>query len=87
LVAGIGPVSAEADPFIAAVAADYAHVLGRPNDADLLRRLLTRLETANDVRRERYLQLLAVINGSRAPEGPAQALDWCIQALRARTPG
>jgi hypothetical protein len=81
-----GPASPPADPFVAVVSAHYAHVLGRPNNVDLLRWLLTRLETANDARRERYLQLLAVINGWRAPEGLAPVLDWCIQALRARTP-
>lgn len=64
-----------------------AHAVGRPDDARLRRRLLTRLETANDPRRERYLQLLAVINGWPAPESLAPALGWFIQALRARMPG
>ncbi|MEY9962515.1 DNA-binding transcriptional MerR regulator [Streptacidiphilus sp. MAP12-16] len=87
LVAGIDPVSPQADPVIAAVMAQYAHVLRSPDDVDLRRRLLTRLETANDPRRERYLQLLAVINGWSAPECLTPVFDWFIQALRARIPG
>jgi DNA-binding transcriptional MerR regulator len=87
LVAGIDPASPQADPVVATVTTHYAHVFGRPDDVDLRRRLLTRLETANDPRRERYIQLLAMINGWQAPERLAPALDWFIQALRARIPG
>jgi hypothetical protein len=46
-------------------------------------RLAALLETANDPRRERYLRLLAVVNGWRAPESPAAAFDWFLRALRA----
>ncbi|MGV9771990.1 MerR family transcriptional regulator [Streptosporangium sp. NPDC003464] len=87
LAAGIDPVSPQADPVVAAVTAQYAHVFDRPDDADLRRRLLTRLESVNDPRRELYLRLLAVVNGWPAPESLAPALDWFIQALRARIPG
>jgi hypothetical protein len=45
------------------------------------------LESANDPRWARYLRLLAVINGWAAPESMAPALDWFIEALRARLPG
>jgi DNA-binding transcriptional MerR regulator len=86
LAAGIDPASAQADPIVAAVTAEYSQVVGRPDAIDLRDRLLTRLETANDPRRERYLQLLAVINGWSAPESLAPALEWIIQALRARRP-
>jgi DNA-binding transcriptional MerR regulator len=86
LAAGIDPASAQADPVVAAVTAEYAQVFGRPDAIDLRDRLLTRLETANDPRREQYLHLLAVINGWSAPESLAPALDWFIQALRARIP-
>jgi hypothetical protein len=85
LVAGINPASLHADPVVAAVTAQYAHVSGDPDDINLRRRLLTQLETANDPRRERYLQLLAVVNRWQAPESLAPALNWFIQALRART--
>ncbi|WP_328907971.1 MerR family transcriptional regulator [Streptomyces sp. NBC_00234] len=87
LVTGIDPGSPQADPVVAAVMAQYGRVLGRPDDVDLRRRLLTRLETANDPRRERYLQLLAVINGWSAPENLAPVFVWFIRALHARMPG
>lgn len=47
---------------------------------------MSRLEAANDPRRELYLRLLAVINGWSAPESLTPTLDWFIEALRARTP-
>ncbi|MER5620338.1 MerR family transcriptional regulator [Streptosporangium sp. NPDC002544] len=87
LVAGIDPASPQADAVVAAVTAQYADVFGCVDDVDLRRRLLTRLETANDPRRELYLRLLAVINGWPAPESLARVFDWFIQALRARIPG
>ncbi|WP_377268903.1 MerR family transcriptional regulator [Peterkaempfera sp. SMS 1(5)a] len=87
LAAGIHPGSPQADPVVAAVMAQYAQALGRPDDIGLRRRLLTRLETVSDPRRERYLQLLAVVNGWSAPQSPAPECDWFIQALGARTPG
>jgi DNA-binding transcriptional MerR regulator len=86
LTAGVDPASPQADPVVAAVTAQYAYASGRTDDVDLRRRLLTRLETANDPRRERYLRLLSVINGWPAPENLTPVLDWSIQALRARTP-
>ena len=86
LAAGIDPASPQADPFVAAFTADYAHLFDRPDDIDLRRRLTARLERVNDPRRERYLQLLAVVNGWPAPESLAPALDWSVQALRVRTP-
>ena len=86
LAAGIDPASPEADPVVAAVMAQYAQALGRRDDADLRHRLLTRLETANDPRRDRYLELLAVINGWPAPESQAPVFDWFVRALHARVP-
>ncbi|MFB7651802.1 MULTISPECIES: MerR family transcriptional regulator [unclassified Streptomyces] len=85
LAAGIDPASPQADPIVAAFTAHYAHLLGRPDDVELRRRLATRLESVNDPRRERYLQLLAVVNGWPAPESLAPVLDWSVQALRVRT--
>jgi DNA-binding transcriptional MerR regulator len=82
LVTGVDPVSSAADPLVTAVMAQYAQLVGRVDDLDLRCRLLTLLETANDPRRERYLQLLAVINGWSASDSLAPALDWFIQALR-----
>ncbi|MFI9817176.1 MerR family transcriptional regulator [Saccharothrix variisporea] len=40
------------------------------------------LEAANDPRRERYLTLLALINGWDAPESVAAELDWFLRAAR-----
>ncbi|MGW4898132.1 MerR family transcriptional regulator [Kitasatospora sp. NPDC004240] len=87
LATGVDPASPQADPVVAALTAPYAHLLGRPDDIALRRRLLTRLESANDPRRERYLQLLAVINGWCAPQSLTAELGWFVQALRARIPG
>jgi DNA-binding transcriptional MerR regulator len=86
LAAGIDPASPQADPVVVAVTAHYAHILGCPDDVALRRRLSIRLESANDPRRERYLQLLAVINSWSAPESLAPVLDWFMKALRARIP-
>ncbi|WP_338498729.1 MerR family transcriptional regulator [Streptomyces sp. SJL17-4] len=85
LTAGIDPASPQADPIVAQFTAYYAHLLGHPDDIELRRRLVTRLESVNDPRRERYLQLLAVVNGWPAPESLAPVFDWSVQALRART--
>jgi len=86
LAARIEPASPQAAPVVAALTAHYAHILGRPDDARLKRQLLARLEAVNDPRRERYLTLLAVINGWPAPESLTPVLDWSIQALGARVP-
>ncbi|MFJ8923784.1 MerR family transcriptional regulator [Streptomyces sp. NPDC102415] len=85
LTAGIDPASPQAGPIVAAFTAHYAHLLGRPDDVELRRRLVTRLECVNDPRRERYLRLLAVVNGWPAPESLAPVFDWSLQALRVRT--
>ncbi|MFE1773189.1 MerR family transcriptional regulator [Streptomyces sp. NPDC059008] len=85
LTAGIDPASSQADPIVAAFMAHYAHLIGRPDDVELRRRLATRLESVNDPRRERYLQLLAVVNGWPVPESLAPVFDWSVQALRVRT--
>jgi DNA-binding transcriptional MerR regulator len=86
LAAGTVATSPLADPVVAAVMAWYADACGRPDDADLRRQLLARLETANDPRRELYLALLAVVNGWPAPQSLAPALDWFSRALRPRIP-
>ncbi|MGW3493824.1 MerR family transcriptional regulator [Streptomyces sp. NPDC001020] len=81
----IDPASPQADPIVAALTAHYAHLLGHPDDIDLRRRLATRLENINDPRRERYFQLLAVVNGWPPPESLTPVLEWSVQALRVRT--
>ncbi|MFB6982299.1 MerR family transcriptional regulator [Streptomyces scopuliridis] len=84
LAVGIDPASPEADPIVAAFTARHAHILGRPDDAELRHRLSTRLESVNDPRRERYFRLLAVVNGWPAPESLRPAFDWSVEALRVR---
>lgn len=87
LAAGIEPASPQADPIVAALTAQYADLVGRPVDDDLRRRLLARLETANDPRMDRYLALLAVINNWAVPDPLRPALDWSVRALHARGTG
>jgi DNA-binding transcriptional MerR regulator len=83
LAACIKPNSPQASPVVAALTAHYAQILDRPDDAELRRQLLARLEAVNDPRRERYLTLLAVINGWPAPDTLAPVLDWSTRALAA----
>ncbi|MFD5759683.1 MerR family transcriptional regulator [Streptomyces sp. NPDC127044] len=73
LAAGIEPGDGAAAPVVQALLAHDVHVL-------------TRLEAVNDPRRERYTELLAVINGWPAPERVAPVLDWAVEALRVREP-
>ncbi|MBT3165974.1 MerR family transcriptional regulator [Streptomyces sp. Vc74B-19] len=84
LTAGITPTSRQADATVEELAAHHAHALGRPDDAELRRLLLTRLEHAGDPRRDRYAELLAVINGWPSPDSLAPAFTWSIKAVRAR---
>jgi DNA-binding transcriptional MerR regulator len=86
IAARIEPASPQAAPVVAALTAHYARILGRPADAGLQCQLLAGLETVNDPRRERYLTLLAVINGWPALESLTPVLDWSVRALDARVP-
>ncbi|MET8254376.1 MerR family transcriptional regulator [Micromonospora sp. NPDC005197] len=86
LATGLDPAGPEAEPVVAAVTDRYARLHGLPDDADLRQRLLDRLVLANDPRRDRYLDLLSVINGWSGGGAVAPAADWFIRALRARTP-
>lgn len=85
LEAGIAPASAQAGPVVDALTARYARTFGRPDDADLRRWLLTRLEIAGEPRTERYWHLLAVINGWPVPPALILVFTWFTEALRART--
>ncbi|MGA4726745.1 MerR family transcriptional regulator [Micromonospora taraxaci] len=86
LAAGLDPTSPDADPVVATVTSRYASLHGHSDEADLHRRLLDRLVLANDPRRDRYLDLLAVLNGWSTGDATAPAVDWFIRALRARMP-
>ncbi|WP_405759609.1 MerR family transcriptional regulator [Streptomyces sp. NBC_01420] len=74
LAAGLDPASPDADPVVAAITAEHGRTDG----------LIPRLQRFNDPRRDRYVQLLAVINGWPAPESLAPALDWAAEAVRVR---
>ncbi|MGV9211946.1 MerR family transcriptional regulator [Micromonospora sp. RB23] len=86
LAAGLDPAGPEADPVVAAVTDRYARLHGLADDAGLRRRLLERLVLANDPRRDRYLDLLSVINGWSGGGAVTPAVDWFVRALRARMP-
>jgi DNA-binding transcriptional MerR regulator len=81
LAARIEPDSPQASPVVAALTAHYAQIRCRPDDAGLRRELLARLESVNDPRRERYLTLLAVINGWPPPDSLTPILNWSTRAL------
>ncbi|GIH28145.1 hypothetical protein Aph01nite_64550 [Acrocarpospora phusangensis] len=83
LTAGVAPASAEAEVIVDAITARYAQVFSRADDTDLRRWLLTRLEIANDPRAERYLHLLAVINGWPVAPSLTPVFAWFIESLRA----
>lgn len=86
LAAGLEPASPQADPIVSVLMTRCAHLLGCRDAAESRRQLLARLESMNDPRRERYFQLLAVINDWPAPESLQPVLDWAIHAMRARIP-
>ncbi|MER7504252.1 MerR family transcriptional regulator [Nonomuraea pusilla] len=74
-------------PVVAELTARYATAFGRPDGPGLEDELLDWLETVNDPRRERYLRLLAVVNGWTPPDAdPAPALTWLTRALRRSRP-
>ncbi|GAB2555258.1 hypothetical protein [Kribbella endophytica] len=68
LARGVDPRSAEAGEYLEAIGAV---------DVD-------RLELAADVRRERYFELLAVVNGWATPDSLAEALRWYLEAVTSR---
>ncbi|MET0233809.1 MAG: MerR family transcriptional regulator [Kibdelosporangium sp.] len=73
-VLDIDPASAAADQIVQAATADCS--------AD---ELLEWLRTANDPRRDVYLERLAIVNGWAAPVSPAPVFDWFIEALLVRS--
>ncbi|WP_316761464.1 MerR family transcriptional regulator [Streptomyces herbicida] len=86
VASGMSPESPRADAVVATLTARCALAGVRADDAEARRWLLERLETAIDPRRDRYFQLLALINGWPAPEHLAPLLTWTVTALRVRAP-
>ena len=74
LAADVDPASAPAGRVVTAVLTRYP----------VRERLEAQLEAARDPRRERYLELLSVINGWPAPERLGPVLGWFLTALRHR---
>jgi DNA-binding transcriptional MerR regulator len=75
--AGTAPTAPEAAPVVAALTAALA--------ADPYRQLV-RLRAAHHPRRDRYLHLLAVVNGWPPQAALTPVLDWSLAAVRAHTP-
>ncbi|MFG3583209.1 MerR family transcriptional regulator [Streptomyces sp. NPDC047990] len=84
VTSGVSPYAPQADEIVAALTARCARIHHRPDDGALRRWLLDRLEAVNDPRRERYLRLLALVNGWPEPDRLAPVLDWSLAALRTR---
>ncbi|MEU4114545.1 MerR family transcriptional regulator [Kitasatospora sp. NPDC028055] len=96
VAAGVEPGSAEAARAVAVLLERYAGLVGTAGAGDQLRarpvdppverlvdRLVERLRAMADPRRERYLELLAVVNGWVAPESSGEVLDWAVRAVQA----
>ncbi|MGW7410922.1 MerR family transcriptional regulator [Streptomyces sp. NPDC054863] len=87
LADGVDPASPQAARIVDALTAHYARTVARHDDAALRTRLTDRLNGMNDPRRDRYLHLLAIVNGWPAPDSLAPVLDWTVRAVRARGDG
>ncbi|MFA1544117.1 MerR family transcriptional regulator [Actinomadura monticuli] len=84
LAADVTTDSAEAAQAVAQITAAYAAVQGKPDDAATRESLAAYLTAATDPRRERYSELLSIINGWDPPDYPGKELDWFLTAM-ART--
>ncbi|MET8628493.1 MerR family transcriptional regulator [Kitasatospora sp. NPDC004669] len=85
VAAGVVPTSPEAAGVVAELLERYAGMLDATAVAvggSVRARLLARLRAMGDPRRERYVELLAVVNGWAAPRSSARVLDWAVRALR-----
>ncbi|MBV6698226.1 MerR family transcriptional regulator [Kitasatospora aureofaciens] len=80
VAAGIDPGSAAAADVVEAVVDRYAGLVGGDRSDSVRARLVERLAVLGDPRRERYLELLAVVNGWAAPESWAAEAEWLGQA-------
>ncbi|MET7554617.1 MerR family transcriptional regulator [Streptomyces albidoflavus] len=83
LATGLAPDSPRAEEILTVLLARCAPLPGGA-EADRVRELTARLERYADPRRERYVRLLAVVNGWPPPSSTRPALTWASEALRAR---
>ncbi|MGW4479850.1 MerR family transcriptional regulator [Rhodococcus triatomae] len=84
LTANLDPASPEAAVVVDQVVASFARTAGLPDGPLVRRRLLEWLEIVDDPRRERYLALLAVVNGWSAPEPLSPVFGWLARAVTAQ---
>jgi DNA-binding transcriptional MerR regulator len=84
--AGLDPALPECDGLVEAVVTRYAATVGQPDGPALRDRLAETLRGAGDPRWQRYLDLLAVINGWERPASSIPALEWFRTALAVRRP-
>ncbi|MFG1794653.1 MerR family transcriptional regulator [Nocardia sp. NPDC049149] len=82
LAAGTAPDSPGAAAIVDTLTARYAETFDRPDDTDLRRWVLERLEIANDTRVTRYWQLVATINEWPPMADLEPVFTWFGQALR-----
>ncbi|MCX5206471.1 MerR family transcriptional regulator [Streptomyces sp. NBC_00237] len=82
LAAGVDPASAEGTAIGSTLAGHYARTVGRADGPELRSRLADHLAAMNDPRRDRYLRLLAVVNGWPEPDGMAPVLEWAARSVR-----
>ncbi|MCP2336922.1 MerR family transcriptional regulator [Actinomadura rupiterrae] len=83
---GTPPDSPEASAAVTTVVTAYAESQNLPDTPSLRARLAAYLTAANDPRRERYLTLLATVNGWLPPDHPRRELTWFLTALAANSP-
>ncbi|WP_051792941.1 MerR family transcriptional regulator [Kibdelosporangium aridum] len=74
----------QADPRLAPESAEAAAIATKIIDAHGPRRaLVEQLEAVNDPRRDRYMELLATVNGWPRPDPLVPALTWFLTAVKA----
>ncbi|MGW5073371.1 helix-turn-helix domain-containing protein [Rhodococcus sp. NPDC004095] len=83
LTANIDPASPAAAAVVDAVVANFARTVDLPVGPQVRRRLLDWLTLVQDPRRERYIELLAVVNGWSAPETLSPVFNWLERAVSA----
>ena len=81
LTANVDPVSPEAASVVDEVVAAFARIVDLPVGPQARRRLLDWVALVADPRRERYLELLAVVNGWSPPETLSPVFNWIERAV------
>jgi hypothetical protein len=81
LTAGVTTNSPEAAQAVKQITTAYAAVQEQTDDAALRESLAAYLTAAADPRRERYSELLSIINGWDPPNYPSKELRWFLTAM------